>query len=125
MNHGVLCVMAYRKAIDRRSRLIDDFDKTFKVQMQFTDEEATYISQPTETLARNEVLRKIFNRRDDISIIDAFACVGGDSISFMSAFPLCELHSVQQVTTAEETERYRRLCDNVANAQKQERYRGV
>ena len=120
MNHGVLCVMAYR-----RRRLVEDFGKTFKVVMQFTDEEATYISQPTETLARNEVLRKIFNRRDDISIIDAFACVGGDSISFMHAFSKCKLHSVQRTETADERNRYDRMCDNVGNAQKQVMYQGV
>ena len=134
MHHGVLCVMKAWEAVERRKkmdsdnrrrRLEQDFKTKFMVKMQFTDIEATYITQPTETLGRNNALHKIFMRRNDISIIDAFACVGGDSVSFMSAFPLCELHSVQQVTTAEETGRYRRLCDNVANAQRQERYRGV
>jgi hypothetical protein len=118
------CVMGYRNAIDRRRRLTDDFKSTFRVIMKFTDEEATYMSQPAETLGRNELLRAQF-QKDDITIIDAFACVGGDSISFMHAFPRCKLHSVQRVATAEETLRYNRLCENVRNAQKQLMYQGV
>ena len=102
--------------IVRRNRLLNDFNKTFSVGMEFTDTEAAYISQPTETLERNNVLCKIFGYRQSIVIIDAFACVGGDSISLMHAFPSCIIHSVQRSETDEEQGRCARLCRNAAEA---------
>jgi hypothetical protein len=84
--------------------------------LECTEEEAKYISQPSETLERNRALKCYFEGRENIVIIDAFACVGGDSISLMSAFKSCKLHSVQRTETAEERGRFTRLVANTGNA---------
>jgi hypothetical protein len=107
-----------RRDLNRMKRLKNDFNEKFKFDMEFSSEEARYISQPSETLRRNIELFQLFNRRIDITIIDAFACVGGDSVSLMKTFPSCHLHSVQRGETAEEKQRFERLCLNIGKAQK-------
>ncbi len=107
-----------RKDVQRNLRLKTDFRKTFGLNMEFSTEEAKYISQPKETLERNVILRHIFGDKKDITIIDAFACVGGDSVSLMYEFYLCHLHSVQRGETADEIQRFDRLCRNVTMAKK-------
>jgi hypothetical protein len=97
----------------RRARLNRDFQSTLGTEMEFTDEEAKYMSQPGETLQRNIELQRLFNQRKDITIIDAFACVGGDSVSFMHAFDKCRLYAVQQTLSDEESKRFLRLTHNV------------
>jgi hypothetical protein len=104
------------KNVQRNLRLKTDFRKTFGLNMEFSTEEAKYISQPKETLERNAILKRIFGDRGDITVIDAFACVGGDSVSLMYEFRLCHLHSVQRGETADEKQRFDRLCRNVTMA---------
>jgi hypothetical protein len=100
----------------RKQRLLYDFRERFGIRMKCTEEEAKYISQPSETLERNMVLKNLFRARENIVIIDAFACVGGDSVSLMNAFKLCTIHSVQRTETHEEKNRYDRLVTNMENA---------
>jgi len=106
-----------QRDLNRMKRLKIDFNKTFEFDMEFSSEEAKYITQPSETLRRNTELVRLFNRRIDITIIDAFACVGGDSVSLMKTFPSCHLHVVQRGETADEKQRFERLCLNIGRAQ--------
>ena len=107
---------AIQRDISRKRRLLFDFKETFGIRMQCTEEEAKYISQPSEILERNKVLKNLFRARENIIIIDAFACVGGDSISLMNALRLCHIHSVQRTESFEERKRYDRLVTNMNNA---------
>ncbi len=102
--------------IGREERLRTDFENLFHIRMEFSPEEARYISQPSETMWRNRMLSRYFRGRADITIIDAFACVGGDSVSLMHTFPACHLHSVQLGEKDDERQRYNRLYNNLSSA---------
>ena len=101
----------------RNERLRADFRKSFQIGLEFTSEEARYITQPSETVDRNRELKTMFNDQHHITIIDAFACVGGDSVSFIHAFEDgCSLHAVQRAENEEEMGRCDRLRRNLFNA---------
>jgi len=108
-------VRTSRKDHERRSRLDRDFWRVFNLTMEYTDEEAKYMSQPSETTERNEALKTLLGD-DKVTIIDAFACVGGDSVSFLKSFRKCSLHAVQRATTEEEIQRCDRLRNNIVAA---------
>ncbi len=100
----------------RNERLRADFRTNFQIALEFTSEEARYITQPSETVTRNQALKAIFGNKH-ITIIDAFACVGGDSISFIRTFADgCALHAVQRADNEEEIRRCARLRNNLHNA---------
>jgi hypothetical protein len=100
----------------RNERLRTDFRNSYQITLEFTSEEARYITQPSETVTRNQALKAMFNKKH-ITIIDAFACVGGDSISFIHTFTEgCKLHAVQRAENEEEVRRCARLRNNLYNA---------
>jgi hypothetical protein len=84
------------------------------VNFQFDHEEARYITFPNHVEERSAVLRSLISCRSPV-IVDAFACVGGDSIALMGDFPDATLYAVQRVHTEVERQRFARLTSNVNN----------
>ena len=97
-----------------------DFNKQLRercgrfVNFQFDAEEARYITFPNHVEERSRYLRELIPGRSPV-IVDAFACVGGDSVALMRDFPDATLFAIQRVRTEEERLRFARLTGNVNN----------
>jgi hypothetical protein len=79
----------------RRERLDNHFWARFKIKMEYTTEEASYMTQPLECVERDRYLERILRPTLTGLIIDAYACVGGDAIAFMDTFRTATVHAVQ------------------------------
>lgn len=81
--------------------------------MEFSTEEAGYMTQPEESVPRDEALKALINTETRGCIIDAYACVGSDAIAFMHTFRNAHIDAVQIGDTADTQERFKRLCKNL------------
>ena len=97
----------------RRMRLVEQFRTAFEIAMEFTDEEARYVTQPQEGVERNQRLATLLPAVNTELIIDAYACIGSDAIAFMNTFPNARVHAVQIQNTEETNQRFRRLITNI------------
>ena len=104
---------AYTPSAERRRRLVKQFKDIFDTEMEFTDEEARYVTQPEEGVVRNQYLASLLPPVNTGLIIDAYACIGSDAIAFMRTFPDARVHAVQIQNTEETNHRFRRLIANI------------
>ena len=90
----------------------DNINKSFKYidpripDLEFTDQETYYLSNPRDSVWRNRALRSLDVRH----ICDAYACVGGDTVQFMAIKPRAQIHAVQ----IQDGDRFQRLENNIA-----------
>lgn len=99
---------------EKRERIEKDFKINFGLdQLKFTDEESWYISEPSDCIARNHVIKEQIFSPERVIIWDAFAGVGGDTIQFIHLFPNSMIHSIQQASTKPLIDRYDRLLANI------------
>ena len=97
----------------RVQRLQDQFERFYWVDgVEFTPEEACFITQPEELQERNRVLARRLTTAG--LIVDAFACVGGDAVSFaLDLPPTMTIHAVQVARCDETRARVGRLARNL------------
>ena len=82
-----------------------------KVQLVCSEEETAYITRPADALA---IQKEIAKHTDELTVVlDAFACVGGDSLAAMHIHRQADVYAVQRVRNAEEEERFGRLGRNL------------
>lgn len=97
----------------RIERLREQLARVYWIEhMEFTPEEAHYITQPEELLERNRVLARRLGGGG--LVVDAFACVGGDAVSFALDLPsTVTIHAVQVARCDETRARFGRLERNL------------
>ena len=98
----------------KRKKLNDAFRKFINPSipdLNFSDKEIDYISNPFDSKWRNQWLYK---HHDIHHICDAYACIGGDTIQFMSIKPKAKIDSIQ-ITNDNRLliSRYNRLVSNI------------
>jgi hypothetical protein len=106
------------KADTIRSGFVHDWSKMINLRDGFPfecdDDEANYITRPVDA----KVIYKIMLRATPSSrcthFIDAFACVGGDTLAAMWYFPRLHVHAIQLDEPRENHERFQRLTHNIA-----------
>lgn len=76
-------------------------------------EETRYLTRPQDAGYIQTMIRKQAGTTPILSVLDAFACIGGDSIACMKVHRGADLHSVQRTDTEEERERFKRLVRNL------------
>ena len=82
-----------------------------ELRLVCSDDETVYLTHPKDAL---EIQREIANHTEKVEVVlDAFACVGGDSLAAMYVHREAHVHAVQRVTTIEEKERFERLATNL------------
>jgi len=97
----------------RVQRLQEQFERFYWVDgVEFTPDEARFITQPEELQERNRVLARRLTTAG--LIVDAFACVGGDAVSFALDLPsTMTIHAVQVARCDETRARVGRLERNL------------
>ena len=79
----------------------------------FSTEEHILITFPYHTHERSAYLRSIIRTPTPL-IVDAFACIGADTMALMADFPRARLFAVQRAGNDKELERFQRLTCNTA-----------
>jgi len=92
----------------KRQRVNNSFKRIGTPRLEFSDQEIAYISNPADCQWRNDLLRRL----NVGHICDAYACVGGDTVQFMSLEPLARIDAIQIVNNQETSERFARLREN-------------
>jgi hypothetical protein len=105
----------------------DTFKRAFNLpRFELTEPEANMVSLPQRTEERNELLASLFaEEKPDavVTIVDAYACVGGDTLSFAKLASdrkfRTEIYAVQKVQPKKDDEgddkgRFARLEKNIA-----------
>ena len=85
----------------------------WKLILECDPEETLYLTRPEDAV---QIQTRI---RDDLStpllnIVDAFACIGGDSIAAMYVHRGAQIHAVQRTASIAERHRFQRLQNNLA-----------
>ena len=81
---------------------------------QCSPEETDYITRPNDARVIYPMIVSATRGSRCSHFIDAFACVGGDTLAAMYYFPILNVHAIQIVSTGHEQERFERLRNNVA-----------
>lgn len=81
-----------------------------QVNVSINSDDVSSITDPANAVFRNALLAGILG--DSPTIVDAFACVGFDTMSFVYSFPNSRVFSAQITSTAEEAARYNNLTRN-------------
>jgi hypothetical protein len=78
-------------------------------------DEISSVSDIKLSLKRDEKIQELLGREPPylITILDAFACVGCDTLSFMYSFPQADISAIQRCADATEKGRFEFLQDNV------------
>ena len=88
-----------------------------RVNLLCDDKETTYLTQPYDAL---EIQTEIAKHTGNLKVIvDAFACIGGDSLAAIYIHRNADVYAIQRVESAEERERFQRLVHNLTQ------FRGV
>jgi hypothetical protein len=82
-------------------------------KFECTPEEWAYVSMPRDAMYIHEVIAQALEGEECKVFIDAFACVGGDTVAAMNQYRGAQIFAVQKNTTSDEKERFDRLTHNV------------
>lgn len=80
------------------------------LRFAMTDEEARYVTLPDDAV---RIQRRLANLWSGRLLVDAFACVGGDTLAAALVHRRARIVAVQRADTDEERARFGRLVDNV------------
>ncbi len=78
------------------------------------DREADYITRPVDAKVIYQTMLRATRPSRCTHFIDAFACVGGDTLAAMFYFPHLHVHAIQLDEPRENHERFQRLTHNIA-----------
>jgi hypothetical protein len=77
-----------------------------------SDDEASYITPAKDAIFVHSVIADSLDNQTCDVFIDAFACVGGDTLAAMNQFKGSTIHSIQPSSNGNET-RYKSLAGNI------------
>ena len=83
------------------------------LDFRFDTEEHILITFPNHTHQRSAYLRSLIRTPNPL-IVDAFACIGADTMALMADFPRAQMFAVQRTGSDKELERFQRLTHNTA-----------
>ena len=81
------------------------------VTLECSDEETKYLTRPYDAMKIQRMISGHVERAD--VVVDAFACIGRDSLAAMCVHRAADLYAVQRVKGATERERFDRLGVNI------------
>ena len=81
------------------------------LDFRFDTEEHILITFPNHTRQRSAYLRSLVSTPTPL-IVDAFACIGADTMALMADFPQAQVFAVQRTGSDKERERFQRLIHN-------------
>lgn len=81
------------------------------LDFRFDTEEHIMITFPSHTQQRSAYLRSLISTPTPL-IVDAFACIGADTMALMADFPQAQVFAVQRTGSDKERERFQRLIHN-------------
>ena len=104
----------HRKAQERKREFSKEWSRIIHedVQLRCTDEETEYLTRPQDAIRIQTAISSV-HKGPVRTFVDAFACIGGDSLGAMYAHPNAEIHSVQRTISMEEQGRFERLGYNL------------
>ena len=121
-----------RRRKTKEEFISDEFDSMWRrflgvddrrFHLECSPEETLYLTRPGDAVAIQEEVAK--HIRSVKVFLDAFACVGGDSIAAMFVHREADVHAVQRVRGDEERERFERLGRNLRTVRRVCRRAGV
>lgn len=88
--------------------------KTRRLKFECDDEETNYITQPRDAIPIGRSISEaiIYPATTCRVFIDAFACVGGDTLAAMDRFDSADVYAIQ-INTGRYAQRFQRLQKNV------------
>ena len=104
------------KAIHKKRVFIRDWCRILGVadlKFECTDEEWAYVTMPRDAEYIHRSIAYALEEDECNVFIDAFACVGGDTIAAMNQFKGAEVFAVQKGSSGEDIERFGRLRQNI------------
>jgi hypothetical protein len=105
------------KADTIRSGFVRDWSDMIRLREGFPfecdDDEANYITRPVDAKVIYKAMLRATPSSRRTHFIDAFACVGGDTLAAMWYFPHLHVHAIQLDETRENHERFQRLTHNI------------
>jgi hypothetical protein len=117
-------VNARAHAYEKGRVIRDDFVRSWSSKLhirgafvfQCTPDETAYITRPRDAFPVYATMAAVLQRPCH-TFIDAFACVGGDTLAAMNQFRNAEIYSIQisadKGGERTNSERYGRLCENI------------
>ena len=105
-----------QKAVYKGRQFVQDWGRRLGVptfKFECTPEEWAYVSMPRDAVYIHSVIADALGENECKVFIDAFACVGGDTVAVMNQFRGAQVFAVQKGNTAEEIERFGRLTQNI------------
>ncbi len=87
-----------KKAANKESVFTRDWSKQLQKTIQFecTPEEWAYVTMPRDAMYIHRVIAESLGEEQCTVFIDAFACVGGDTIAAMDRFRTARIFAVQK-----------------------------
>lgn len=82
-----------------------------RVTLECSDEETVYLTRPNDAMKIQRIISKHVDRVE--VVVDAFACIGGDSLAIMCVHPSADLYAIQRVKSDVERDRFSRLGSNI------------
>ena len=110
-----------RKANHIRQGFISEWMQQIHTEMfdfECSDEEVNYVTRPRDAVQIHTATANALGPDRCTTFIDAFACVGGDTLAAMYKFRDAEIFTVQKCTTSGERARCDRLEQNIATFKK-------
>ena len=83
-------------------------------RLECSPEVANYITRPIDSIEAALAIGEALEGGKCSVILDAFACVGGNAIGFVSYFKNSAVFAVQRVASQEENDRFARLNHNLS-----------
>jgi hypothetical protein len=118
---GLMLTSEAQKMYEAKSRhIINDFARkwsgilnTRSLQFECDTDEATYITRPKDAVYIHRSVAWALNKDPCTWFVDAFACVGGDTLAAMNQFKEANISAVQRTMDERESRRFDRLCQNI------------
>jgi len=109
-----------REQEQKAAHILTDFRKRWcnylgipEINFECSTQESNYITRPQDAVLIQTAISWALDGKRCALFIDAFACVGGDTLAAMNEFRQAEIHSIQQNTNEEEADRCGRLTRNI------------
>ena len=101
------------KAEHIRSRFSSTWSEILhqKIQLECSDEETRYLTPPLDAIMIQREIAKF--EPAPRHFVDAFACIGGDSLAAMLVHPAADVWAIQRAKSVAEKERFGRLETNL------------